>query len=146
MDTEASYSPSIQLSNMSFPTAAFPTAAAEQSSLTYTLLNEAELSWSEFDLIIRSLHSYKVIKFEPNEESKTITVTVAYFANAGNARRKLGRLDGLIGVSRESSNVQLSELQTLQRLRAKYGFGKVDDDEECETPKPRKKARYANCN
>lgn len=121
-----------------------PTPVVEQSSLSYTLLEGAPIKWEQFDLVIRSLHSYKLISFDKDEESKTITVTVAYFANANNARRRLGKLSNYVGVSRESCNVQKDELQTLQQLRREFGFGKTDDDEECTSSKPAKKRRYAN--
>lgn len=126
-----------------------PVAAAcvaEQSSLTYTIIDNDKITWSEFSLIIRSLHSYKVISFNEDEQNKTITVTVAYFANAANARKRLGRASEIIGVSRESSNVQKDELQTLQQLRRKFGFGRDNDEEECPPPKSHKKPRYAKFN
>lgn len=118
----------------------------EQSVLTYTLLDETQITWPEFSLIIRSLHSFKVISFNEDKESKTIAVTVAYFANTGNARKRLGNASKFIEVSRESSNVQHDELQTLQQLRRKFGFGRTNDDEECPPPEQNKKRRYANCN
>lgn len=121
----------------------------EQSCLTYTLLSDVappDFSWSDFSLIIRSLHSYKVISLNEDPESKTITVTVAYFANAGNARKRLGGAGDFIAVSRESSNVQREELQSLQLLRRKFGFGRNDEEEERPASKPAKKRRYANGN
>lgn len=121
------------------------TATVKQSSLTYTLLDESIL-WDEFSLIIRSLHSYEVISIDEDPECKTITVTVGYFANQSNARKRLGKCEEFIAVSRESGNVKRDELQTLQQLRRKFGFGRNNDDEECETSKPNKKRRYANRN
>lgn len=117
----------------------------KQSSLTYTLLDDT-VNWEEFSLIIRSLHSYEVISFNEDQESKTITVTVGYFANQGNARKRLGKCGDFIAVSRESSNIRREELQTLQQLRRKFGFGRNDDDEECPPPKSHKKRRYADRN
>lgn len=117
---------------------------SERSALTYTLLTD-ELKWDEFSLIVRSLHSYKVISFDESPESKTITVNVAYFANAKNARQRLGRASDHIEVSRESSFVQREELQTLQQLRRRLGFGGHVDDEEPSTSKSHaKKRRYGS--
>lgn len=132
---------------MSFETAAAISACvAKQSTLTYTLIDEEKITWSEFSLIIRSLHNYEVISISESQESKTISVTVGYFANARNARKRLGQCVDFIEVSRESTNVRLDELQSLQQLRRKFGFGGNNDDEEPPTPKPNKKRRYANCN
>lgn len=118
----------------------------KQSSLVYTLLDSEAVTWSEFSLIVRSLHSYEVISFNEDQECKTITVTVGYFANAKNARRRLGGASDYIAVSRESSNVRREELQTLQQLRRKFGFGRDNDDEECPPSNSNKKRRYANRN
>lgn len=120
--------------------------AVKQSSLIYTLLDTDEISWSDFSLIIRSLHSYDVQSIDEDQECKTITVTVGYFANAKNARKRLGRASEFIAVSRESSNVRRDEIQTLQQLRRKFGFGRDNDDEECPPSKPHKKRRYADRN
>lgn len=124
--------------------AAAAACVPKQSSLTYTLINEDKVTWAEFSLIIRSLHNYEVISISESEESKTITVTVGYFANARNARKRLGQCVEFIEVSRESSNVRQDELQSLQQLRRKFGFGGNNDDEEPTTSKPNKKRRYAN--
>lgn len=121
----------------------------EQSCLTYTLLSDAappDFSWSDFSLIIRSLHSFKVVSINEDPQSKTITVTVAYFANAGNARKRLGGAGEFIAVSRESTNVQREELQNLQLLRRRFGFGRDNEEEERTSSKPSKKRRYANVN
>lgn len=117
----------------------------KQSSLTYTLIDDT-VTWSEFSLIIRSLHSYEVISINEDPECKAITVTVGYFANQNNARKRLGKCQEFIAVSRESTNIRKEELQTLQQLRRKFGFGRNDDDEECPPSKSHKKRRYADRN
>lgn len=118
----------------------------EQSTLVYTLLDDEQISWSEFSLIVRSLHSYKVTSTEESPEHKTITVVVGYFANLGNAQKRLGRAAEFISVGRMSSSVQPSELQTLSMLKRKFGFGRDNEEEEPSPPKStkgKKATRYA---
>lgn len=133
-----------------------PTASAEgaprcdQSTLIYTLAPDCTaLSWDEFSLIVRSLHSYKIINIKEEKPAGTISVTVGYFANTANARRRLGNAAEYIGVSRLSSSVRIGELQTLQQLRSKFGFGGPIDEEEpapsgknSRNPKRKKYAYY----
>lgn len=123
----------------------------EQSTLVYTLSPDCnDLTWDEFSLIIRSLHSYRVYSIEESKTSGTISVTVGYFANTANSRKRLGNAGQFIGVSRLSSSVQLNELQTLQRLRAKFEFGGPVEEEEPLPPikgkKPAKRPKYASNN
>lgn len=118
----------------------------EKTVLVYTLLNEEAISFEEFDLIIRSLHNFKLLKLNNDPESKTITVELGYFANVANARKRLAGAAEFIDVQRESTNIAAHELPALQRLRAKFGLGRSSENEECQTPKPyAKKRRYANC-
>lgn len=123
-------------------TSADPTV--KRSTLTYTLFDDSRINWANFSLIIRSLHSYEVIEINEDQDAKTIQVTVGYFANANNARLRLGRAIDYISVTRESSNVSKDELQTLQQLRAEFGFGNNEETEEYKTSKSRKKRRYAD--
>lgn len=117
----------------------------QQSSLVYTLTDAEQITYDEFSLIIRSLHSYKVIGTEECRETNTITVTLEYFANAGNARRRLGKAAEFISVARLSSNIRNDELQTLNMLKRKFEFGRDYEEEEPETSKPGKgkKQKYA---
>lgn len=121
----------------------FATVPVERSSLTYTLLPNTPITWGEFSLIVRSLHNFKVHEIVHNETLSSITVTVNYFANTNNARKRLGAASEFIEVSRESPNVKPDELQALQQLRAKFGFGRNDEDEEQPPSKSNKKRRYA---
>lgn len=126
-------------------------ANCEQSTLIYTLAKDCEkINWNEFSLIIRSLHSYKVLEHKEDEKNGTVSVTVGYFANCSNARKRLAGLSEFISVSRLSTNINPNELQTLQELRAKFGFGNPIDEEESIPPtkgrKPGKRPRYANAN
>lgn len=134
-----------------YATQSLPPAPCEQSTLIYTLAkNCTELSWNEFSIIVRSLHSYKVLERKEDEVTGTITITVGYFANVANARKRLGGAGNYISVSRLSSQIQTSELQTLQELRNKFGFGCVPEDEEPTSPNnnrsKNKRKKYATTN
>lgn len=131
---------------MRMSTASSAEPAVKRSTLTYTLFDDTKLTWAHFSLIIRSLHSYEVLEINEDQDAKTIQVTVGYFANANNARLRLGRAIDYISVTRESSNVSRDELQTLQQLRAEFGFGNNEEVEECKASKSRKKRRYADRN
>lgn len=119
--------------------------AAQQSSLVYTLLDADKITWDEFSLIIRSLHSYRVAGTQESPETSTITITLDYFANAANAQRRLGKAGQFIAVSRVSSNIKTDELQTLQRLKRKFEFGRDYEEEESDSSKQGKpkKQKYA---
>lgn len=122
----------------------FASAVAQQSSLVYTLLNSEQISWDEFSLIIRSLHSYRVTSSQEDPETQTITVTLDYFANTANAQRRLGKAGEFIAVSRLSSNIKNDELQTLQHLKRKFEFGREFEEEEHDSSKQgKKKQKYA---
>lgn len=128
-----------------------PCPPVEQSTLVYTLKPDCtEVTWHEFSLIVRSLHSYKVIERKEDPESGTISVTVGYFANTTNARKRLGTTGNFISVSRLSSSIEVSELQTLHNLRSKFDFGGSLDEEESNPSgkgrKPPKRPKYAASN
>lgn len=115
-----------------------------QTTLIYNLLNCNELCFSDFDLIVRSIHGYQVESITPCEETKTVTVVVNYHANMRNTRSRLGTAIEFISVERVNPNVRPTELSNLNKLRTRFGFGINSENEESETPKQRKKARYAS--
>ena len=124
-----------------------PCPVVEQSTLVYTLVDEKNLPWEHFDLIVRSLHGFKLQRMQTNKAQKSITVKVGYFANMENTRKRLGGASKYIQVSRMPTNVKVSELQTLAELRAKFGLGGGNAEEEPETPaKAHKKRKYAPSN
>lgn len=123
---------------------AFNAPALEQSTLVYHLTSQNECSWADFSLIVRSLHNFRVISLAPDEDSQTITVTVGYFANLGNAIKRLGKCAEFVEVTRLSSNVDQSELPNLQSLQRKFGFGGTSTEEEPTAPvQNAKKRKYA---
>ena len=111
----------------------------EPCTLVYTLLNPDELTFDEFSLIVRSLHSYMVEAITPNPESNNVHVKLSYQASLKNASDKLGQLQQFIHVAKLSAFIKDSELPLLERLRTKYEFGRGGD---CSSgaiqPKPRR--------
>lgn len=124
------------------PSQAGPPPAVEYSTLIYTLLPEAPISFADFSLIIRSLHGFKVDFIKEEEECSNITVGVYFFANVSNARFKLGKAAEFIEVSRISEKVSNCELQNLAKLRAVYKFGINPDDEDQRPSGKNKKRKY----
>nr|DAC81437.1 TPA_asm: hypothetical protein [False wolf spider monodnaparvovirus] len=121
-------------------------APVEHSTLIYTLLPDAPITFKEFFLIIRSLHGFKLDFIKEEEACKTVTVGLHFFANVGNARKKLGGAAEFIEVSRISDNVEKCELQDLAKLRSIYKFGSNVDDEEPGPSSKNKKRKYKNGN
>nr|QTE03842.1 MAG: hypothetical protein [Periparus ater parvoviridae sp.] len=95
----------------------------EPSTLVYTLLDTSEISFNDFSLIVRSLHSYMVDSILPNPESNNVHVKLNYQASLANATAKLGSLQNIISVTKLSSFVKDTELTTLEQLRRRYNFG-----------------------
>lgn len=118
-------------------------APPQSTTLVYTLTNPEELPFADFELIIRSIHGFKVKSITPCKETSTVTVSVNYPANMRNARQRLGSATKYISVQRINANVQPCELSRLEHLRSKFGFGNSTEPEEPETSRPRKKTRYA---
>lgn len=94
----------------------------EPCTLVYTLLNDKKLSFDDFSLIVRSLHSYMVESVTPNKDLKNVQVRLSYQASVTNAQNKLGKLRNIIGISKLSQHVDQSEFPRLEQLRAKYGL------------------------
>lgn len=117
-------------------------ASQGKTTLLYELHENAPLSFEEFDLIIRSLHGANLINYSSDKEAKSAQVEVAYYANMSNARGRLGRAGEFITVSRLSDLVRPCELQALQLLRARFGFGGNPDEEEPAPSTKPKKRRY----
>lgn len=120
------------------------TAPVEYSTLIYTLHEGAPITFDNFYLIIRSLHGFKVDAITPSPETSTITVSVFFYANVQNARKKLGGLSEFIDVSRISEQIKPHELSDLAKLRALYKFGSGADEEESSSSKQNKKRKYKN--
>lgn len=110
------------------------------STLVYELDEQQKvLTFDEFFLIIRSLHSYRVTSIKPDREAGNVTVELGYVCSIKNVRSKLGVLP--VKVSKLNPNLDISELPLLSELRRKFGFGQVEA-EESPAPKPAKKRSY----
>lgn len=95
----------------------------EPCTLVYTLLDSNILSFDDFSLIIRSLHSYMVESIIPNAEKMNVHVKLNYQASVKNSSIKLGTLQNVIAVSKLSNYVQESEFSKLEQLRRQFGLG-----------------------
>lgn len=98
----------------------------EPSTLVYTLFDESAISYDDFYLVIRSLHSYMVESINPNPEAKSVQVRLKYQASVENAQAKLGKLQFYCTVSKLSNFVADDELSRLGQLTAMFGIGGGD--------------------
>lgn len=96
---------------------------AEPCTLVYTLLNPDLISFDDFELIIRGLHSYQVDSITPNRENNNVHVRLNYQASIANATAKLGGLQSAVVVSKLSAFVKENEFSRLEILRKQFGFG-----------------------
>lgn len=101
----------------------------EPCTLVYTLLNEDIINFNDFDLIVRSLHSYMVASIVPNPELKNVHVKLNYQASLTNAINKLGSLQPAVAVTKLSSFVKETEFSHLEHLRRRFGIGTSTDIE-----------------
>lgn len=94
----------------------------EPCTLVYTLLDSNAISFEDFSLIVRSLHSYMVDSIKPNPEQLNVHVKLNYQASLVNATAKLGDLQQYVGLTKLSSFVQDSELTRLEMLRKQFNI------------------------
>lgn len=99
------------------------TLTLEPCTLVYTLVNPNIISFDDFCLIIRSLHSYMVQAITPNASMNNIHVKLGYQASIANAQAKLGMLKTAVLVTKLGSYIDVSELSRLESLRQTYGIG-----------------------
>nr|QTE03968.1 MAG: hypothetical protein [Aegithalos caudatus parvoviridae sp.] len=98
----------------------------EPCTLVYTLLDNCELNFDDFSLIVRSLHSYMVDTIVPNPVMNNVHVKLNYQASLSNAIAKLGTLQSIVAVTKLSSFVKESEFSHLEQLRRRFGIGSGD--------------------
>lgn len=94
----------------------------EPCTLVYTLLDEEQLCFDDFYLIVRSLHSFMVESIVPNIEHKNVHVKLGYQASIANAQNKLGTLKNVIAISKLSNYIKDCEFSRLERLRQQFGL------------------------
>lgn len=127
--------------NMSYPYAA--SSSIDSCTLCYSkelTPDGSSLSFHEFSLIIKDLHSYKVKGFEENPEGEQMIVHLCYNASMKNVRQRLGNLP--VTVRKINPFIRPEEIRTVETLRRRFKFGNITEEEEPETPKPAKKRCY----
>lgn len=101
----------------------------ESCTLVYTLLDDSVISFDDFFLLVRSLHSYLVDEFIPNKAMKNVHVKLGYQASINNARNKLGlTLQNVIGITKLSNHIKESEFSRLELLRCQFGLPSGSDE------------------
>lgn len=101
----------------------------EPCTLVYTLLDDSRISFDDFCLIIRSLHSFMVENVTPNPSMKNVHVKLNYQASLINAQNKLGALQDVVGVTKLSAYVKEDEFSRLELLKRQFGIGTTEAEE-----------------
>lgn len=109
----------------------------EPCTLVYTLLNKDVISFSDFNLIIRSLHNFMVEDIQSNEAQSNMHVKLGYQASLINAQNKLGNLKNVVAVSKLSNHIKECEFSRLEQLRRKFGINHGGDEPSGYQPKRR---------
>lgn len=100
----------------------------EPCTLVYTLLDDSQLNFDDFSLIIRSLHSFMVDTIVPNPDMNNVHVKLNYQASMDKAQQKLGKLRSIVGVAKLSSHVKENEFSRLEMLRRQFGIGEPEPE------------------
>lgn len=111
------------------------------SSLIYTLnSNQNLISFDEFVLVIKSLHSFRVKEIKPEPCTNSVLVKLEYNCSMKHVRAKLGNIPAT--VCKVNPNIALDELSTLEALRNRFRFGVEAPEEEHHVQEPPKKRKY----
>lgn len=81
------------------------------------------LSFEDFDLLIRGLHSYGVESFTPDPENNTLCVKLTYNCSMENVKAKMNLLQQHVSVHKMSSYVKPTELSRLEKLQRQFCIG-----------------------
>lgn len=108
--------------------------------LRYILNLDAPITFDQFSLIVRSLHSYKVQYFKTYPESNAVEVKLDYNASMKNVRAKLGELP--VSVVKSNPYIASEEITELENLRSTFKFGVQFEEEEPEISNVPKKRKY----
>lgn len=98
------------------------TVVEEPCTLVYTLTDYKSLSFDDFSLLIRGMHSYMVEDITAFPDSKSMHVKLGYQASIENATKKLGDLAHLCVVSKLSTFVKDTEIQRLNELKMRFNI------------------------
>lgn len=94
----------------------------EPCTLVYTLTNPNDLSFKDFSLLIRGMHSYMVEDITPFEDTLTVHVKLGYQASIENATNKLKDLASYCSVSKLSTFVKDTEIARLNELKQRFNI------------------------
>nr|QTE03901.1 MAG: hypothetical protein [Phylloscopus fuscatus densovirus] len=112
----------------------------EPSTLVYTLLENSEINFEDFNLLIRSMHTFMVNDIVSNPDKNNVHVKLGYQASVANAQAKLGDLAAVIAVTKMSAFVKEHEFSHLDELRRRFNIPSSSSSIE-ETPQPAKRTR-----
>lgn len=113
---------------------------SDTCTLRYVLHSDAPITFDQFSLIVRSLHSYKVQYFKTYPDVKSVEVKLDYNASMKNVRAKLGELPA--SVFKSNPYVASEEITQLENLRSTFKFGINTEEEEPEISTVPKKRKY----
>lgn len=117
----------------------------EPCTLVYTLMDTNIVSFDDFHLIVRGLHSYQVDSITPHPDMNNVHVKLNYQASIANAQAKLGSLAAVVSVSKLSSFVKENEFTRLEQLRRRFNIasspGYTDDGSAPAVPQSRIRVR-----
>lgn len=108
-----------------------------ESTLVYTLLCSDKLSFDDFFICVKGLHSHMSQKFEAKPDQNCVYVHLLYNANMANVRAKLGALASFISVSKMNPHLKGDEFLKLEQLRQRFNFGGPIPEE------PKKRGGYS---
>lgn len=126
------------------------TSSTDKSTLIYTftpdLLENDPISFNDVYLLIRSLHSYKVLSVTPKPDQNIVVVEVGYNANLRNIREKMGTLTKFVNIAKSNPNIELCEYDRLAELRQRFNVGaSTAEENENEAYGSSKKRKYKKC-
>ena len=116
----------------------------DSCTLVYTLdpKNSLAISFKQFELIIKSLHVFKVNSIDCDPENYRVNGKLDYNANLENVKRKLGGAKSICTVGKANPLLSNDELSEVEKLRSLLGFGAVLEDEEDNSSGKGKKRKY----
>lgn len=113
----------------------------EPCTLVYTLMDPTVLTFDDFALIVKSLHSYQVLNITPHPEMNNVHVKLNYQASLANTTAKLGSLSEVVAVSKLNNYIRDDEFARLEQLRRQFGIGGPCDPAPAQTSRTNRTPR-----